>query len=64
MFQNLRKTLPISHVQLKTFGHTRENSPEFLREPMPRVVLTRVPTGGRRRVVEGACLEIDSGCAQ
>jgi len=38
MFQNHRQTLPIPHVQLKKFGHTRENSPEFLRAPMARVV--------------------------
>jgi hypothetical protein len=38
MFQDHRKTSPISHVQLKTFGHTRENSPEFLRALMARVV--------------------------
>jgi hypothetical protein len=60
MFQNHRKTLPISHVHLKTFGHTRENSPEFLRELMARVVLGRVLAGGRWRVVEGGRLEIDS----
>jgi hypothetical protein len=47
MFQNHRKTLPISHVHLKTFGHTRENSPEFLRELMARVVPSRVLAGGR-----------------
>jgi hypothetical protein len=41
------ETLPISHVHLKTFGHTRENSPEFLRELMARVVLSRVLAGGR-----------------
>jgi len=38
MFQNHRQTLPIPHVQLKKFGHTPENSPEFLRAPMARVV--------------------------
>ena len=48
MFQNHRTTLPISHVQLKAFGHTRENSPEFLRTPMARVVPGRVLAGGRR----------------
>jgi hypothetical protein len=57
MFQNHRKTLPISHVHLKTFGHTRENSPEFLRELMARVVPS-VLAGGRWRVAEGARLEI------
>jgi hypothetical protein len=41
MFQNHRQTLPISHVQLETFGFTRENSPEFLRAPMARVVPSR-----------------------
>jgi hypothetical protein len=39
---NRPKTLPISHVQLKMFGHIRENSPEFLRAPMARLVPRRV----------------------
>ena len=60
MFQNHPKRLPISHLQLKTFGHTGENSPEFLRAPMARVVLSRVFAGGRRRVVEGARLESEA----
>jgi hypothetical protein len=38
MFQNHPKTLPISHVPLKAFGHTGENSPEVLRAPLARVV--------------------------
>ena len=42
------------------FGHTRENSLEFLLAPMACVVPSRVLAGGRRRVVEGARLEIDS----
>ena len=41
MFQNHQQTSPIPHVQLKTFGHTRENSPESLRAPMARVVPSR-----------------------
>jgi hypothetical protein len=63
MFQIHRKTLPISHVQLEMFGHTREKSPEFLRASMARIVPGRVSAGRRRRVVERSTLGIDSGCA-
>jgi hypothetical protein len=42
MFQNHAQTLPIPHVQLKLFGHTRKNGPEILRAPMARVVPSRV----------------------
>ena len=38
MFQNRPKTLPISDVKPKTFGHTGENGPEFLRALMARIV--------------------------
>jgi hypothetical protein len=48
MFQNRPKTLPISRVQLETFGHIRENSAEFLRAPMARIVPSRVLAGERR----------------
>jgi hypothetical protein len=65
MFQHHLKTLPILRVQLKTFGHTGENSPEVLRAPLARVVpLRRVLVGGRRREVEGARLQIACGRAQ
>jgi hypothetical protein len=58
MFQNHQQTLPIPHVQLKTFGHTRENSPEFLRAPMARVV--QVGVLGKCGRLKEHCLESDA----
>jgi hypothetical protein len=60
MFQIHGKILPTSHAHLEMFGHTRERSPEFLRAPMARIVPGRVLAAGRRRVAEGARLEIGS----
>jgi hypothetical protein len=57
MFQNHRKTLPIPHVHLKMFGHTRENRPEFLRELMARIVPSRVLVAGVGAGLKEARLE-------
>ena len=38
MSQNLPKTLIISRLSPKEFGHTREKAPEFLSAPMARFV--------------------------